>query len=50
MITSIILYGLAAYGGWTLAKKVYTKVKGGNIKEKLLQSETVRRLAGRSGK
>lgn len=47
MITSIIFYGLAAYGSWTLGKKVWARVKEGNIKKRLLQSDTVKKLAGR---
>lgn len=47
MITSIIFYGLAAYGGWTLCKKVWIRVKDGNIKKRLLQSDTAKKLAGR---
>lgn len=51
MFTTLILYGLATYGGVVLVKKVGKKVfavlKGGNVKEKLLTGKTMKKLAGR---
>lgn len=47
MITTLIFYGLATYGGWTLGKKIWSKVRKGNIKRQLAESKTIRKLAGR---
>lgn len=47
MITTLIFYGLATYGGLILGRKIWSKVKQGNIKRQLLQSKTVKKLAGR---
>ena len=44
---ALILYCLAAYGGWTLVKKARNRIKRGNLKRQLLESNTVKRLAGR---
>ena len=44
---SLLLYGLAVYGAWTLVKKVRNVFKKGDVKRQLLESETMKRLAGR---
>ena len=47
MVFEILLYSLAVYGGWTFVKKVRRVFKQGSMKRQLLESKTLKRLAGR---